>query len=253
MRTEHHQAEVLDKLRRDEPVEFVIPETTTYANPSTALQLEDVLAFEGVRLPSVKSPFNYRGAQVDTRSKRLLPFESKVEDNAATIFQAMHEIVEIRPQAVVLKWVAANGERKKHIIDFLLRTGSGKTILVAAKPILKLIETNLIGLLLSVSERGLDGVADAVTFVTEKFASDEAAFNADQILLARRVRNEREYEIALDLLKNIRGQVRFRDLLATAEIRAHRRTAIWNLIDEGRLQPVSTGRIEDDAILTAIN
>ncbi|MCQ1779438.1 hypothetical protein NOJ05_19705 [Neorhizobium galegae] len=252
MRTEHHRAEVLGKLRRSEPVEFLIPETTTYANPSRPLELDDILAFEGVRLPSVKSPFNYRGAQVDFKTKRLLPFESNVEDNAATIFQAMHEIADIRPQAVLLKWTV-NGEQKKHYIDFLLRTTSGKKILVAAKPILKLIETNLIGLLLSLSNAGLDGIADSVTFVTEKFASDEAAYNADQILLARRVRNDPEYEIASNLLRNIRGDVRFADLLATAEIRANRRTAIWNLIDECRLRPVSAGRIEDNSILTVIN
>jgi hypothetical protein len=253
MRTEHHQAEALGKLRRGEPVEFIIPETTTYANPTRPLELHDVLAFEGVRLPSVKSPYNYRGTMVGHHDSRTLPFESRVEDNAATIFQTMREIIEIRPQAVTLKWMTSSGEQKKHVIDFLLRTTSGKTILVAAKPILKLIETNLIGLLLSLSDRGLDGIADMVTFVTEKFASDDAAYNAGEILHARRARNELEYQIALRLIENLRGEVRFRDLLSTAEIPANRRTAIWNLIDEARLRPVEAGRVEDDSILTVIN
>lgn len=94
-------------------------------------------------------------------------------------------------------------------------------------------------------------MADGVSFVTEKFASDGAAHNAKEILLSRRLRNEDEYLIALNIVKGIRGPVTFRSLFAGAEVPAHRRTALWCLIDEQLLRPVAAGRIEDTTLMIA--
>jgi hypothetical protein len=141
---------------------------------------------------------------------------------------------------------------KKHIIDFLLHERGGRRIMVAAKPTLLFVETGLHHLLLRLWDQGqLTGHADSLSFVTEKFASDDAAYNASEILKARRLFNKEQYEIALGMLRNIRGPVRFSALLAGAEPPAHRRTAIWNLIDDKRLQPAEAGRIEDHSLMIA--
>lgn len=197
------------------------------------------------------SPFNYRGAMAGINDNRIMPFESKVERNAGLMFQTDHRIQEIHPQACAIPYWTAEGDEKKHIIDFLLKEKTGRRVLVAAKPTLLLVKTGLIGLLLYMRDNGyLADIADDVSFVTERYASDEAAYNAGEILKARRLRNEDEYKIAFEMLTRVKGPLRFRALLAGAELPALRRIALWNLIDEQRLRPVEPGRIEDNSTMT---
>ncbi|MGO7804900.1 hypothetical protein [Rhizobium leguminosarum] len=251
MRLEHYNKEYMVRLRCGDDFNFAIPSAPTYGNPTKPLDYRLPLPFEGEREPSVKSPFNYRGTMVGLNDNRIMPFESKVERNAELIFQTDTRIVDIRPQAWVIKYRAADGEEKKHIIDFMLTEKSGRRVLVAAKPTLLLVKTGLASLLLYMWDQGcFAGIADDVNFVTERYASDEAAYNAGEIIKARRLRNEEEHQVAFNMLKHVRGPVRFRALLAGAEPPALRRIALWNLIDEGRLRPIEQGRIEDNSIMT---
>ncbi|MBB4232199.1 hypothetical protein [Rhizobium mongolense] len=251
MRPQHLTNDYLIRLRYGETLSFAIPSSPTYGIPTKPLDYRVPLPFEGKREPSIKSPFNYRGTMVGINDNRIMPFESKVERNAEIIFQTDPRIARIKPQPLVIKYTAADGKEKKHIVDFLLHKVDGSRALVAAKPTLLLVRTGLVDLLLRLWDQGrLTGIADSLSFVTEKYASDEAAYNASEIIKARRLRNEAEYDIALNILKNVRGPVRFCALLAGAEPPAHRRTALWNLIDEKRLRPVKAGRIEDHSLMT---
>ncbi|MBY5537702.1 hypothetical protein HFO58_31925 [Rhizobium leguminosarum] len=251
MRPEHLTNTYLTRLRYGDSVDLTIPPSPTYGMPTAPIEYLEPLPFQGKREPSTKSPFNYRGAMVGINDNRIMPFESKVERNAELMFQTDHRVLLIKPQPVSLKYTAADGTEKRHIIDFLLHEKGGGRRLVAAKPTLLLFKTGLIDLLLRLWDQGrFRGIADHISFVTEKYASDEAAYNAVEIIKARRLFNEMEYWIARDLLKNIRGEVRFRALLAGAEPPGLRRIALWNLIDEKRLQPVKAGRIEDNSLMT---
>ncbi|MGO6727352.1 hypothetical protein ACCS45_04395 [Rhizobium ruizarguesonis] len=251
MRLEHHANDYLVRLRCGDNYSFNIPSAPTYGNPTKPLDYQVPLPFEGKRTPAVLSPFNYRGTMPGINDNRKMPFESKVERNAELMFQTDHRIQEIRPQAYAIPYRTGQGEEKKHIIDFLLKEKTGRRVLVAAKPTLLLVKTGLVGLLLHLRDNGhLTGIADDVSFVTERYASDDAAYNAGEILKARRLRNEDEYEIAFDMLTRVKGPVRFRALLAGAEPPALRRIALWNLIDEQRLRPVQLGRIEDNSTMT---
>jgi hypothetical protein len=88
-----------------------------------------------------------------------------------------------------------------------------------------------------------------VALFTDAKASLDNDYNAGWILRARRTFNRLEYQAALDRIEGIHGSVRFHDLLIGAPFEGGRRTAIWNLIDEGILVPDERGKISDLSFL----
>lgn len=257
MRREHYVRNHLVSVRMGDKLNYTIPASPTYGNPTKPLEYQEPLPADGDRTPSVKSPFNYRGNLVcdnDNRNSppRVLSFESSVEKNAALILQTRRDIAKLEVQQPTVAWVSSDGEVRKHTFDLLATMDNGDRVAIAAKPTHLLLENDLIGTLIRISRHHLDGKADRVSFVTERFANDNDAYNASEILLSRRLRNEEEYLIAWSLLKKLAGPVRFRALFAGAEIPAHRRTALWCLIDDQLLRPVSPGtRVEDDTLMIA--
>lgn len=250
MRREHLIKHHLVRVRLGDTIDYTIPSSATYGTPTTPLEYPEPLPANGDRTPSPKSPFNYRGTLVaNNNAPQVLTFESSVERNATLILQTNHDIVELQTQQPTLPYVGADGKLHRHTFDLCAHLKDGRKIGIAAKPALKLIETDLVGTLLRIKKQGMNGLLDDVSFVTETFASDDAAYNAKEILLSRRLRNEEEYRIAFDLLKGIRGPVTFRALFVGAEVPAHRRTALWCLIDEGLLCPAAPGRIEDTTLM----
>lgn len=250
MRREHLIKHHLVRVRLGDTINYTIPSSATYGTPTTPLEYPEPLPANGDRTPPPKSPFNYRGTLVaNNNAPQVLTFESSVERNATLILQTNHDIVELQTQQPTLPFVGADGKLHRHTFDLCAHLKDGRKIGIAAKPINKLIETDLVGTLLRIKRQGMNGLLDDVSFVTEKFASDDAAHNAKQILLSRRLRNEGEYQAALNVVKSVRGPVTFRALFAGAEIPAHRRTAIWCLIDDGLLRPVAPGRIEDTTLM----
>jgi hypothetical protein len=254
VRREHLFSNHLVRVRLGDTIDYTIPSSPTYGKPTNPLDYPEPLPANGDRTPSPKSPFNYRGTMVSAVNDdgpRILTFESSIEHKAALIFQADHRIVELRTQWPTVEYRGPDGVLHKHIFDFYMKRDDGKRIVVAAKPIAKMLETDLVGTLLRISkQRDIKRFADAVTFVTEKFASDEATYNAKEILLSRRLHNDDEYRLALDVLRGVRGPVTFRALFAGAEVPAHRRIALWRLVDHGFLRPAAPGRIEDTTTMT---
>ncbi|PDT10193.1 hypothetical protein [Rhizobium sp. M1] len=250
MRREHLIKHHLVRVRLGDTIDYTIPSSATYGTPTTPLEYPEPLPANGDRTPSAKSPFNYRGTLVaNNNAPQVLTFESSVERNATLILQTNHDIVELQTQQPTLPYRDTDGKSHTHTFDICARLKDGRKIGIAAKPILKLIETDLVGTLLRIKQQGMNGLLDDVNFVTEKFASDDAAQNAREILLSRRLRNEEEYQAALEVVKGVRGPVRFRALFVGAEVPAHRRTALWCLIDEGLLRPAAPGRIEDTTLM----
>ncbi|MBY5840391.1 hypothetical protein GR247_15655 [Rhizobium leguminosarum] len=250
MRREHLIKHHLVRVRLGDKIDYTIPASATYGKPTEAIEYPEPLPANGDRTPAPKSPINYRGTLVaNSNAPRVLTFESSVERNAALILQTNRDIVELLTQQPTCHFTDVYGIRHAHTFDFCARLRNGKRLGIAAKPIMKLIETNLVGTLLRIKQQGMNGLLDDVNFVTETFASDDAAHNAREILLSRRLRNEEEYQAALEVVKGVRGPVTFRALFVGAEVPAHRRTALWCLIDEGLLRPAAPGRIEDTTLM----
>lgn len=251
MRSEHHIKAHLVSLRYGDKMEFCIGAGPTYHRPTKAPKYGTPADFGGCRRPAELSPFNYRGTMVNDNNDRELTFESGVERNAGLILQTEPDIAELRSQWPKVAYIAADGSRHEHTFDFFARMKTGERVAIAAKPLSLLLKTDLIGTLLSIVDRGHGNFADKVSFVTEAYASDAAAWNAKMILNYRRARNEPEYEIARAMLQNIRGPVRFRALFAGATDNSARRAALWCLIDERRLRPIGAGYIHDHSMMLA--
>ncbi|QKC97171.1 hypothetical protein [Mesorhizobium sp. NZP2298] len=89
--------------------------------------------------------------------------------------------------------------------------------------------------------------------ITEDDVTEDDARNAQNILRARKLRNELERRAALADISGIHGTVRFRDLVRHADDPARRRTALWCLIGEQILVPVNSRERIIDATILRVN
>lgn len=249
MRPEHFIKQHMLNRRDGIEVDFSIPPTTVWAKPTTPVSYAPVLPSLGNRKPSPKSPFNYRGNQPSLDGERIMYFESSVELKAGRILRVSPDVKELREQWPTVEYVGVDGQRHKHTFDYWVRSTNDKRTAIAAKPLEKLLELGTLQILRQIGRMGVSEYADSVGIVTEAFANDDDDANAGWILVSREKYNEEEFLAARNLVRGITGAVRFWDLLRDAPIPAHRRTAIWNLIDEGLLRPVERGRITDTSLL----
>ncbi len=248
MRPEHHIKRHLMEKRAGLVPDYRVPAAVTHLRP-TLVETFDTMPSpsNACRTPSAKSPFNTRATAVNPLNDTLIVLESALELKAGKILKTM-DVVELREQ-VRVKWVDPNGVTRTHTFDFWIRKRCGKRVAIAVKPFEKLASKRLIPMLLRIKDQGIGGIADDVSFITEYFASEYAAANADEILFARRARNDDDVESAKDLLRQVKGHIRFGELLKGLEIQAYRRAALWVLIGEGWLRPVIPTLIEDHTLM----
>lgn len=249
MRHEHFIKQHMLNIRNGIKVSFEVPTETTYHKPSTPPSYTPVLPSLGNRKPSEKSPFNWRGNQPSLDGTRIMYFESGVELKAGRIFKADRNVVELREQWPTIKYKGADRGIHSHTFDYHLRRACGTRILVAAKPAEKVVSSGLLDVLRRIRRQGFSMYGDKISIVTEAFANSAANANAEWILLSRRNKNDEEYQSALDFVSGMTGPMRFWDMLTAAPKISYRRTAIWNLIDDGFLVPVLPGRITDHSLL----
>ncbi len=249
MRPEHFIKQHMLNRRSGIEVDFSVPPTTVWANPTSSPSYAPVFPSLGNRKPSPKSPFNYRGNQPSLDGERIMYFESSVELKAGRILRVTPDVKELREQWPTVEYVGVDGQRHKHTFDYWVRCANGKRTAIAAKPLERLLKLGTLQILRQIQRMGISEYADSVSIVTEAFANDDDDANAAWILVSREKYNEDEFVAARELVKGITGAVRFWDLLRGAPIPAHRRTAIWNLIGDGLLRPVERGRVTDASLL----
>lgn len=249
MRLEHFILNHMNNLRSGIHLDFSRTRETVHHKPTVAPRYTPVLPARGDRKPAVKSPFNYRSTQPSLCGQYTMPCESDVERRAAHRFRTDKNVVEMIEQTPTVKYRAADGEIKKHTFDFWLRLADGREVVVAVKPLRKIVKTGLLDTLARIKRAGVLGDSVHITWVDERFANEDDNANAEWILLARRMRNEEECTAVRALLTGLTTTVRFWDLVRLAPIPAHRRIAIWNLIDDGLLRPMHPGRITYSSLL----
>ena len=252
MRPEHHIKRFLLETRHGVRSDYRIPEQTTYLRPSVQETFEQPPRPScATRRPSDKSPFNTRARPVKPLNHTEMLMESSLEHRFNAIMLAK-DVVEMREQWPRVTYIDHTGKKHEHIFDLWVRKRSGKRVSIAVKPSGK-ITRDFIDMLAAIWDQGcLDGIADDVSFATQHFASETAAANADWILFARRGRNDEDVEEARELLQTVTGHVRFGELMKGLDVQAHRRIALWCLIDEGSLRPVDHGPIEDYSLMEVV-
>lgn len=185
---------------------------------------------------------------------RVVASESMLEANVAAVLEARRDVRSLRDQWPRVRYADENGDEHWHTFDFHVTLASGRRVAVAVKPFAKLATSGLFKVLMLIKQqRALGRLADDILILTENDVEHGRARNAREILRARRMRNEGEVEAARAALSSLWGSFRFHDLLVGLEAPAHRRNAIWCLIDEGFLVPASGGRIDDHTFLRVAN
>ena len=172
--------------------------------------------------------------------------ESLLEAKVSTVFQANPLIVEIREQYPAVTYLDDQKVERSHTFDLWFKLENGARVAIAVRPLEKLNSGNLTSILeLIYKQRALKGQADYVWVCTEYDVDRGQVANARQVLRSRLVRDPDEISFLFEIVCKLIGTFRFVDLLQGVEIQAHRRNAIWCLIDDGVLEPVLPGRIDD--------
>ena len=162
------------------------------------------------------------------------------------MLEALREVVELRDQWPTVAYQKDGGGTGTHTFDFWARLSSGLRVAVAVKPARRVETSGLLRTIELVRQQGvLRPFADATLIITDTDVNRGPERNARRILRARRMRNEAEVEAARAALAGVHGWVRFADLLKGFPIQAHRRNALWCLIDEGFLVPRNGEEISD--------
>ena len=198
----------------------------------------------------IRTKGSFRVDRVLLRENRVLSSESMVEANVAAVVETLPNVASLRDQWPCVSYVDEHGIEREHTFDFHVTLVTGRRIAICVKPFDKVQESGLLNVLRLIKQQSALGrFADEVVILTERDVENGRARNAREILRARRMRNEREVEAARAAVASVWGSVRFHDLLVGLESPAHRRNAIWCLIDEGFLVPETDGRIDDRTYL----
>jgi hypothetical protein len=232
--------------------DHLIPAMVTHLRPTVIETFETMPKLSSAsRVPSAKSPFNTRATAVNPLNDTIILMESALELKAGRILKTM-DVIELREQVQAVEWTDLDGVIHEHTFDFWIRKRCGKRVAIAVKPLEKVASKRLIDMLILIKDQGMGGIADDVSFITEHFASEYAAANAEEILFARRARNDVDVEEAKEILRQVRGRIVFGELLKGLDVQAYRRIALWVLVGEGWLRPVIPSRIEDHTLMEVL-
>ncbi|MDM9627850.1 hypothetical protein QTL95_18320 [Rhizobium sp. S152] len=231
------------------------PESTVYLTPdrehvgaTTSDEFGDVwiepTPSSGLRSVDFKSTSSFRGHVPYRDQNTRLAAESMIEARLAKILQVNRRIVDIRDQYPLCHYLD-DGEQRETIFDYWVQLDNQMRVAIAVKPANRVRKSGILRTLKLCAEQGIGSYADRVALFTDIPASLDNEYNAAWILRSRRAFNQAEFDQALARIQTVYGSTRFHDLLLGAPSQAGRRTAIWNLIDEGYLVAEEPGRIKD--------
>lgn len=175
--------------------------------------------------------------------------ESDLERKVLYCLLADRTIRRVRDQWPAVPY-QADGRSGTHVFDFWFERFSGERVAVAVRPTKRMGGPSrggpsLPAIVGGIEARDLARFADRAMIVTESDVAGGAVYNARKILRARRNRNEDDVREVLDVIRPLRGAVRFHDLVRGAKVPATRRIALWCLIDDGILVAADDGPIDD--------
>ncbi|WP_245450246.1 Tn7 transposase TnsA N-terminal domain-containing protein [Rhizobium anhuiense] len=174
--------------------------------------------------------------------------ESELEHRVSTIIQARADVRELHSQFPVLPFADDDGVLHEHTFDFYVVFDDGYRVAIAVKHARK--QAQILDMFDRIGRHDFSHVADDLRLMTEEDATYEAFYNAHDILLSREHFDEAEYQTTRSIAKRLAGRFRLGELLRGCSHLGARRDAVWQLIDDGLLIPLSSGRISDLTWLT---
>jgi len=174
--------------------------------------------------------------------------ESELEHRVSTIIQARADVRELHSQFPVLPFADDDGVIHDHTFDYYVVFNDGYRVAIAVKHARK--QALIHDMFDRIARHDFSHVADDLRLMTEEDATYEAFYNAHDILRAREHFDEIEYDTTRSIAARLVGRFRFGELLRGCSHLGARRDAVWQLIDQGYLLPLSRGRISDLTWLT---
>jgi hypothetical protein len=205
-------------------------------------------ASTGTRRHKKNGKGSFKGSHVSYDSFEIVT-ESDLEADVFYWLEARRDVVRVREQWPSVIYVGVDGEDHTHTFDFHIELANGRRTAIAVRPSGRttvLRET----LQLIHEQQRLARFADSAVIITDDDVTKDDSRNAQNILRARKVRDEHEVHAALSDLSSAYGSIRFYDLIKHSSEPGLRRSALWCLIYEGILVPVDRReRITDTTIL----
>lgn len=162
--------------------------------------------------------------------------ESELEHRVSTIIQARADVRELHSQFPVLPFADDDGVIHDHTFDYYVVFDDGYRVAVAVKHARK--RGQILDMFDRIARHDFSHVTDDLRLMTEE-ETYEAFYNAHDILRAREHFDEVEYETTRSIAKRLVGRFRFGELLRGCSHLGARRDAVWQLIDDGLLVPLS--------------
>lgn len=187
----------------------------------------------------------------------VLYHESDLERRFSTYLQLRKDVKAIYSQYPVLLHRDADEVWREHTCDYCVVFEDGHTVAVAVKHARK--TASMDDLIARIKAEGFlrknpngsttSGAVHDIRLITERNATYGVYENALRILRARRMRDDAEYDRALEIVQTLTGRFRFGELLRNCSDNAKRRTALLLLIDEGVVVTETSGPIDDLTML----
>ena len=190
-----------------------------------------------------------RGSTVDHAENRVKVSESTLESRYLDIVLADRRVARVQDQPPAVTYVTPDGRIARHTFDYLVEKVDGKRIACAVRPRSLVEKSGIEEILDLIRAQSLVGFADRAVLITEREASRRLAHNAQEILRARQMRNQRDVDALAAIASGLRGEVRLFDLVQSSGLGARGRNAVVCLIDEGVLELVARTRIGWGAML----
>ncbi|WP_416355910.1 hypothetical protein ACLNGM_17525 [Aureimonas phyllosphaerae] len=197
----------------------------------------------GSRRPPTKNVFSVRGVIIDPATNREIVYESTLERDLLCILLADRRVASLLDQPPAVEYFDDTGRIRRHTLDFMATLRDGRRIWIAVKPQARVISSGIEETLERIGTGPSRHRADAVVLRTDRHISRDRAADARMILRARRTRVARDVEAVAEWVRRTNGRISV-DAICNAlpDIPAVF-MRIVNLVDEGVLRPVGTGRL----------
>jgi hypothetical protein len=200
-----------------------------------------------------KTTASARASLANEASNRRMNAESLLEVRAMLILLARRDVRKLSEQPKAVWFTDVDGTERSHTFDLLAVFANGCRVAYAVKPRRRIRNSRLDAKIELIRRQSLGYIADKAVILTEQELSRPRTYNAEQVLKARRMRNEEDCRNLLGIAARVNGFVRVYDLLKATPEPGLARNALWCLIDAGVLEHVATNpthtRITDTSVV----
>lgn len=186
------------------------------------------------RRPPARSRGSARGAIYDHRRNLELVFESELERKTAYLLLANPDVIDIRDQPPAIEYKDKNGERRRHIFDFLVTFGDSRKLAIAVKPYAKAHSKNFAETLGAIAGQLPRDFADAVALVTERDLPRQDCKNAALLhSVAREHARDEDAENAVYIALSAQSETTIGAIVGVTGLKGRAYRALLRLIADG--------------------